>query len=319
VPPVAVKQRLMVPVIVFDRYFDVPIRWQPSYDRVLVLGPPGWGYYQVLPYTQPHVVTVIRGYGPPPWAPAHGYRRHHTTTVYVPTPFVYYGITYIPLRDVTDFIGAALLWDSLRNRAVITYSGRQIALVIGSPTVYYGAQVIVLPAPPVIVGGHVYVPSHLFEHHMKIPVSRHDGVLKIKGAKGWRDFRVASAPPGHVYTGRERERSEFGLLSPAKSTLPGAREGWMSSKDRQSGDAGRQSGPWMRSETRPGPEPGRGSGPWMKQKERPKTSGSPSGWKKAGASSKPAPSKKDDDKPKKSDSKKGGGFFKTKDKAKGNK
>ncbi|UCH33676.1 MAG: copper amine oxidase N-terminal domain-containing protein [Armatimonadota bacterium] len=301
VPPVVVNGQMLVPVTVFDRYFDVPVRWEPDYNRVLLQGPPGWGYYQVLPYAPPYVVTVIHGYGPPPWAPAHGYRRHQQPVVYAPAPFVYYGTTYIPLRDAADFIGAALLWDHLRNRAVITFNGREIALVIGSTTVYYGPQVIVLPAPPVVVGGAVYVPSTLFERHMSIPVQRDGGVLKLKGPKGWRDFRVASTPPGYVYGTPQRERERERERERTRVGFPAQR----------GPEPGRASGPWMRTQDRRGPEPGRGQGPWMKQTQKPsppKSAGPPKSAPKPAP--KPTPAKKEDAK-----QKQGSGWF---GKAKGN-
>jgi len=272
VPPILVEGQCLVPVTVFDRYFDVPVRSEPDYDRVLILGPPGWGYYRVAPYAPQHVVTIIQGYGPPPWAPAHGYRRHgygYYPTAYVPAPFIYGGATYIPLRDVTDFIGAALLWDSLRERAVITYNGIDIGLVIGSPTVYYGPQVIVLQQPPIIVHNAVYVPAQLLDRHMSIPVERYEGGLKLKGPKGWRDFKVASAPPGDAYLGRERERerSSLGRVT-GRGPEPGRGSGpWARPEQSPSREPGRGSGPWMRTEQRPNAEPGRGSGPWARPEQ----------------------------------------------------
>jgi len=314
-PPIIVEGQMLVPVIVFDRYFDVPVRWEPDYNRVLILGPPGWGYYQVLPYAPPYVITLIQGYGPPPWAPAHGWRRQYGPAVYVPAPFVYYGTVYIPLRDVTGIIGAALLWDDLRNRAAITYNGREFGLVIGSPYVYYGTQTIVLHSPPVVVGGHVYVPSEFFDRHLKVPVERKDSVLKIKGHAGWRDFKLASSPPGYVYGFQEREREQKGERS--NVGLPTQR----------GPEPGRASGPWMRSEERPGPEPGRGSGPWMRRTKSAPPAAKPSPTKKVTAplpaakssptkkvTAPPPSSKKEEPKENKGNGK-GGGWFQAKDKA----
>ena len=291
VPPIVVNGQMLVPVILFDRYFEVPVRWQPEYNRVLILGPPGWGYYQALPYAPPYVVTIIRGYGPPPWA--HGPGRPtgyaYYPGIYAPAPFVYYGTTYIPLRDASDVIGAALLWDSLRNRAVITYNGREFALIVGSPYAYYGGQMIALPAPPVVVGGYVYVPRDFFDRHLKVPVERDGGVLKLKGKTGWHEFNVAAAPPGYVYGAPERERE----------------------RDRE------QARPGVGLPTQRGPEPARSQGSWMQQRDAenrsPAAKSSPA--KRSGAKQSAGKSKQPQSKQGGKQGKQGGGWFKAKDQA----
>ena len=200
VPPVMVREQLCVPAAAFDQYLGVPVEWDDADDRVLIQGPPGWGYYHVAPAPPVEVVRAIGG-GPPPWAPAHGRRRkegRYYATPYAPAPFVYSGVTYIPLRDATSLIGAALLWDSLSNQAVVTYNGREIGLAIGSPTVYYGGETIVLGAAPVFVRDVVYVPAEFCERYLSVPIRRSSGVIKLKGPRGWHDFRLASAPPGRV-------------------------------------------------------------------------------------------------------------------------
>jgi hypothetical protein len=99
-------------------------------------------------------------------------------------------------------IGAALLWNSLQGRAVITYNGREIGLAVGSPTVIYGGETVILTAAPVIVGGVVYVPARFCEHYLGVPL-RHSGRrLMLQGPGGWHEYRVASAPPGRVNFGR---------------------------------------------------------------------------------------------------------------------
>jgi len=139
---------------------------------------------------------------PPRWAPAHGHRRKHRVVHYVAAPFIYSGVTYIPLRDVTSLIGAALLWNSLEGRAVITYNGREIGLAVGSPTVVYGGETVVLTAAPVIVGGVVYVPATFCERTLGVPLKHSGRKLMLQGPKGWHEYRVASAPPGRVSFGR---------------------------------------------------------------------------------------------------------------------
>jgi hypothetical protein len=207
VAPVVVEDRVYVPALVFDRYLGVPLRWDHPSRRLMMRGRHGWGYYQVAPAPPPPVIAVIERHGPPPWAPAHG-RRRHEPAYYVTAPFVYSGVTYVPLRDAASLVGAALLWDSLKGRAVLTYDGREIGLVVGSPTVVYAGQPVVLAAAPVVMRGAVYVPADFCQRYLKIPVQHDRGVLKLKGPKGWHEFKVASRPPGPVSHGREsRPRS----------------------------------------------------------------------------------------------------------------
>jgi hypothetical protein len=265
VPPVIVGEQMLVPASVFNSYLGVPVRWDQEARQLEIQSPSGWGYYRVLPYPPPHAVAIIQRHAPPPWAPAygrrrHGYRGHYYPALYAPAPFIYSGITYIPLRSAADFIGAALLWDHLRNRAVITYNGREIGLVVGSPTVYLGPQVIVLPAAPVVVHDTVFVPADLFVRHLRIPIERSGGVIKIKGEKGWREMRLASPPGPQFISGWAR-----GKVQPGPVVKRGPKQA-------------RQRSPFVKPQARPGPAHGPGRGPTMK-KERaapgPKSAGPP--------------------------------------------
>jgi len=209
VAPIMVGDQILVPAVAFDRYLGVPLRWEGDEDRVILRGRPGWGYYQVLPQPPVEVMRVIERGGPPPWAPAHGWRRKHGSAYYGPAPFVYSGVTYVPLRDAASIAGAALLWDSLEGRAVLTYNGREIGLVIGSRALYYGGQTVVLSAAPVIVRDIVYVPADFCDHYLGVPYRHSRGVIELKGREEWHTYPVASAPPGRVSFGKAR-RDHYG-------------------------------------------------------------------------------------------------------------
>jgi hypothetical protein len=246
VAPVVVDDRVFVPALVFDRYLGVPLRWDHPKHRLMMRGPHGWGYYQVAPAPPPPVIAVIERHGPPPWAPAHG-RRRHEPAYYVTAPFVYSGVTYVPLRDAASLVGAALLWDSLKGRAVLTYNGREIGLAVGSPTVVYAGQPVVLTAAPVVVHGAVYVPADFCQHYLKIPVQHDRGVIKLKGPKGWHEFKVASRPPGPVSHGREprlRNASREEPRRPAKQARTQSRrterKAEQGNRDRAKGKAKRE-------------------------------------------------------------------------------
>jgi hypothetical protein len=131
-------------------------------------------------------------------------------------PFVYSGVTYVPLRDVADVIGAALLLDTLHNRATIIYNGRHFALVIGSPRVFYGTEVILLPAAPVIIGGQIFVPQRFFDRDLHVRVQRDRDRFRVWGPKGEREWRVASRPPKGFFWGRRSKPTSIGAFRPQR-------------------------------------------------------------------------------------------------------
>src|SRR5574340_521930 len=222
VAPVMYGGQMMVPVSAFDRYLGVPVRWDDRESRVIMQGRPGWGYYQVLPQPPVEVVRVIEHGGPPPWAPAHGWRRKHQAAYYAPAPFIYSGVTYVPLRDAASLAGAALLWDSLQGRAVLTYNGREIGLAVGSPSAYYGGQMVMLPAAPIVVRDTVYVPADFCDQYLGLPYQHSGSTLRLKGHEGWHDYRVMSSPPGRVSFGKGKHAH---YQKPLKQEEGGA--GWL--------------------------------------------------------------------------------------------
>lgn len=115
------------------------------------------------------------------------------------TPFIYGGYSYIPLRSLSDFLGAALLWDSLRGRALLTFDGRQLALTVGSPQVIFAGAPVLLPMAPVIIDRYVYVPTTVVSQVLHLPVvydHRHRHV-KINHGGRWGAFVVDPTPAPH--------------------------------------------------------------------------------------------------------------------------
>jgi hypothetical protein len=131
---------------------------------------------------------------------------------YGPAPFVVGGYTYVPLRTAADFIGAALLWDSLENRATITFSGRGIGLVIGSPYLWLGGRRMAIPAAPIIVRGQMFVPSVVFDEYLRVPVIYDPGlrVIRIRrGPKAWGTLKVGRVPPGLRFAVGRHEKGKW--------------------------------------------------------------------------------------------------------------
>jgi hypothetical protein len=116
------------------------------------------------------------------------------------TPFIYGGCSYIPLRSATDFLGAALLWDSLKGRAVITYNGKEMGLTVGSPVAYYAGAPVNLPAPPVIIDGRVFIPTMVVRDHLGVVVEwdAKERKVRIYSGGAWGVMVVPKHTPPHI-------------------------------------------------------------------------------------------------------------------------
>jgi len=185
--PIVYDDYLMAPAVIFPRYFDVPVRWEDHHrHRVLLEGPPGWGYYTVDPYTPAPALAVFESY------PA----------VFVGGPFIAFGVTYVPLRTVAEFIGALLLFDALEDSCVVAYGGEQFVFACGSPALLVGTRTVFLDSPPLIVRDSVYVPEEFFTRYARVPFERRGGAIRVRGASGWHEMNlVASPPPRWVASG----------------------------------------------------------------------------------------------------------------------
>jgi len=114
-------------------------------------------------------------------------------------PFLYEGISYLPLKSTATFLGAPLRWDAESRQAVITYQGEDFALTPNSPKAVYAGQPVVLSSPTVVVNGVTYVPAETFRKYYNVPVDwdATRSEIKIKGPSGWRTMKVSSRAPWH--------------------------------------------------------------------------------------------------------------------------
>jgi hypothetical protein len=204
VPPVSISDTVMVPVIIFDEYLDVSLRWAADENRVYLLGPPGWGYYDVLSYTPDYALRAIEGYGP----------------VYAPAPFFYQDICYVPLLDWCDYLGFPIFFEPDYDDFVCNFHGTEVVLFIGRPTCFFGPRSITLRAAPCIVRNTVFVPLDFFSDPLRVPVQRQGGILRLRGENGVRQIRVAARPPAPISVSLPRQPQTLGIpVRPA--TLPG--------------------------------------------------------------------------------------------------
>jgi len=114
------------------------------------------------------------------------------------TPFLYGGSSYIPLTSAASFLGAQLQWDSAKNRAVVTYQGKELALTPGSVKALFAGQPVELAAAPVVASGRTYIPTWALKRFYDVPVvwDQARSQVRIKGPTGWGAVTVSRRPPG---------------------------------------------------------------------------------------------------------------------------
>ena len=136
--------------------------------------------------------------------------------------FVYGGRSYIPLRSATDFLGAGLMWDSLKNQATITFDGKDIALTTGSNVAYYGGQRVDLAAPPVIVNNRTFVPVSMIRDQFGRPViwDAEASEVRISGPNGWGRLIVNRHPGPHVVRVMKRHGQPPWAGGPGRRAAP---------------------------------------------------------------------------------------------------
>jgi hypothetical protein len=78
-------------------------------------------------------------------------------------PYVENGVTMVPLRALGEAVGAQIGWDESLNAATYSKDGLALIIKIGKSTVSTSdGQVIPMPQPTVLAGGHTMVPLRLF-------------------------------------------------------------------------------------------------------------------------------------------------------------
>lgn len=107
-------------------------------------------------------------------------------------PFLQNGRAMVPVRAISESLGATVGWTEATQTVTIRQGGRTVTLRIGSSSATVDGRTITLDAPPVIVSGTTYVPVRF--------------VSEALGAKvAWDSYRntvVISSQPAELYTVR---------------------------------------------------------------------------------------------------------------------
>jgi len=73
-------------------------------------------------------------------------------------PFIGSGRTFVPVRFVSEALGASVAWDEIMRRVTIVRSGQTIVLTMGMAQVLVNGASLTLDAPAHIVAGRAMVP-----------------------------------------------------------------------------------------------------------------------------------------------------------------
>jgi hypothetical protein len=73
-------------------------------------------------------------------------------------PFIYQGRTLVPIRIISEALGAQVNWDPAAKTVTITLNNKVIVMTIDKLTATIDGKQMLLDAPPVIKMGRTFVP-----------------------------------------------------------------------------------------------------------------------------------------------------------------
>ncbi|MGI5819818.1 MAG: copper amine oxidase N-terminal domain-containing protein [Armatimonadota bacterium] len=103
------------------------------------------------------------------------------------------GRTLVPVRAVTEWLGASVQWIAGSNQIVITRAGTTVHLRPDSTAALLNGEAIVLDTPPVVLGGVTYVPARFVVESFGAMLD-YDGrtlTLTAPGGRRTMELRVA--------------------------------------------------------------------------------------------------------------------------------
>jgi len=86
-------------------------------------------------------------------------------------PFITNGRTMVPLRFISESLGAQVDWNALSRTVTVQGGGNMIILTVGVSTATVNGQVRSLDAPPQIVGGRTFVPLRFINESLGATVN----------------------------------------------------------------------------------------------------------------------------------------------------
>lgn len=85
-------------------------------------------------------------------------------------------VSGVPVRVITESIGARLYWDGIQSTAIIILNGKTIEIPIGSSVAHVDGSPITLKEAAFIHNGATYLPLDFIAEHLNCDVRFYDGV-----------------------------------------------------------------------------------------------------------------------------------------------
>jgi exopolysaccharide biosynthesis protein len=94
-------------------------------------------------------------------------------------PFETSGTTYVPIRFVTDAMGATLKWDNKLNRVTVINGSKMLEMVIGKKEMNINGALFETEVAPIIKNGRTLIPIRLFSEKLGLKVTYDSKTKKI--------------------------------------------------------------------------------------------------------------------------------------------
>ncbi|MFO8079504.1 MAG: copper amine oxidase N-terminal domain-containing protein [Armatimonadota bacterium] len=103
------------------------------------------------------------------------------------------GRTLVPVRTVTEWLGATVEWDGENDEITITRRDITVNLRPGSTAALFNGEAIVLDEPPLILAGVTYVPARFVVESFGATIDYDGRIVTLAGSAASRrmDLRVA--------------------------------------------------------------------------------------------------------------------------------
>lgn len=100
-------------------------------------------------------------------------------TNFNPSPVIIDGVTYVPIRQMSDAIGASYWYNSDSNTIGLNYDGTSVAFIAGSSTARVNGEQVTIPASR-LINNTTYVPLRFFSQTFGLNVDWNDSTKTIR-------------------------------------------------------------------------------------------------------------------------------------------
>jgi hypothetical protein len=117
--------------------------------------------------------------------------------------FVSKGRTLVPLRFISESLGAQVAWNGKTKQATIKLGGSTLIVTIGSKAAYVDKELTTLDVPAITVGGRTFVPIRFVSEALGAYVD-YDPETKMVGVRyadrsGWKKYDAAKLGMSFMY------------------------------------------------------------------------------------------------------------------------